>query len=28
MKGHIPRYDQGITDQYNSTVTYAGMAFF
>ena len=27
-KGHVLRYDRGITDQYNSTVTYAGMAFF
>ncbi len=27
-KGHVLRYDRGITDQYNSTVTYAAMAFF
>jgi AmmeMemoRadiSam system protein B len=27
-KGHVLRYDRGITDQYNSTVTYASMAFF
>lgn len=27
-KGQVLRYDRGITDQYNSTVTYAGMAFF
>jgi MEMO1 family protein len=26
--GHVLRYDRGITDQYNSTVTYASMAFF
>jgi hypothetical protein len=24
----VLRYDRGITDQYNSTVTYASMAFF
>lgn len=27
-KGTVLRYDRGITDQYNSTVTYASMAFF
>jgi AmmeMemoRadiSam system protein B len=27
-KGQLLRYDRGITDQYNSTVTYASMAFF
>jgi AmmeMemoRadiSam system protein B len=27
-KGQMLRYDRGITDQYNSTVTYASMAFF
>lgn len=27
-KGQVLRYDRGITDQYNSTVTYAAMAFF
>lgn len=27
-KGQVLRYDRGITDQFNSTVTYAGMAFF
>lgn len=27
-KGLVLRYDRGITDQYNSTVTYASMAFF
>lgn len=27
-KGYVLRYDRGITDQYNSTVTYASMAFF
>lgn len=27
-KGEVLRYDRGITDQYNSTVTYASMAFF
>lgn len=27
-KGQVLRYDRGITDQYNSTVTYAIMAFF
>lgn len=27
-KGQILRYDRGITDQYNSTVTFASMAFF
>ncbi|MGE3152515.1 MAG: AmmeMemoRadiSam system protein B [Nitrospiraceae bacterium] len=26
--GQVHRYDRGITDQYNSTVTYASMAFF
>jgi AmmeMemoRadiSam system protein B len=26
--GQVLRYDRGITDQYNSTVTYASMAFF
>lgn len=26
--GQVLRYDRGITDQYNSTVTYAAMAFF
>jgi hypothetical protein len=27
-KGQVLRYDRGITDQYNSTVTYTSMAFF
>jgi len=27
-KGQVLRYDRGMTDQYNSTVTYASMAFF
>jgi predicted class III extradiol MEMO1 family dioxygenase len=27
-KGEVLRYDRGIADQYNSTVTYASMAFF
>jgi MEMO1 family protein len=27
-KGEVLRYDRGITDQYNSTVTYAAMSFF
>jgi AmmeMemoRadiSam system protein B len=27
-KGQVLRYDRGITDPYNSTVTYASMAFF
>jgi AmmeMemoRadiSam system protein B len=27
-KGEVLRYDRGISDQYNSTVTYASMAFF
>ena len=27
-KGQVLRYDRGITDQFNSTVTYAAMAFF
>ena len=27
-KGQVLRYDRGITDQYNSTVSYASMAFF
>ncbi len=27
-KGEVLRYDRGITDQFNSTVTYASMAFF
>lgn len=27
-KGDVLRYDRGITDQFNSTVTYASMAFF
>ncbi|MEW6543589.1 MAG: AmmeMemoRadiSam system protein B [Nitrospirota bacterium] len=27
-KGEVLRYDRGITDQYNSTITYASMAFF
>ncbi|MGQ0665435.1 MAG: AmmeMemoRadiSam system protein B [Nitrospiraceae bacterium] len=27
-KGQVLRYDRGVTDQYNSTVTYASMAFF
>jgi hypothetical protein len=27
-QGQVLRYDRGITDQYNSTVTYASMAFF
>jgi len=27
-KGHVLRYDRGITDQYNSTVTFASLAFF
>jgi hypothetical protein len=26
--GEVLRYDRGITDQYNSTVTYASIAFF
>jgi AmmeMemoRadiSam system protein B len=26
-KGQVLRYDRGITDQYNSTVTYASMSF-
>jgi hypothetical protein len=26
--GQVLRYDRGVTDQYNSTVTYASMAFF
>jgi MEMO1 family protein len=26
--GQVLRYDRGITDQYNSTVTYASMAFY
>ena len=26
--GQVLRYDCGITDQFNSTVTYASMAFF
>jgi hypothetical protein len=26
--GQVLRYDRGITDQYNSTVTFASMAFF
>lgn len=28
QEGQMLRYDRGITDQYNSTVTYASMAFF
>jgi hypothetical protein len=28
QKGDVLRYDRGITDQFNSTVTYASMAFF
>ena len=28
LKGQVLRYDRGITDQFNSTVTYASMAFF
>jgi AmmeMemoRadiSam system protein B len=27
-KGEVLRYDRGITDQFNSTVTYASMSFF
>lgn len=27
-KGQVLRYDRGITDQYNSTVTYVSMSFF
>ncbi len=27
-KGQVLRYDRGITDQFNSTVTYASMAFY
>ena len=27
-KGEVLRYDRGVTDQFNSTVTYASMAFF
>ncbi|HEU4683130.1 MAG TPA: AmmeMemoRadiSam system protein B [Nitrospira sp.] len=27
-KGQVLRYDRGITDQYNSTVTFASLAFF
>ncbi|MFY4730057.1 AmmeMemoRadiSam system protein B [Nitrospira sp. BLG_2] len=27
-KGQVLRYDRGMTDQYNSTATYASMAFF
>lgn len=27
-KGQVLRYDRGMTDQYNSTVTYVSMAFF
>ena len=27
-KGQVLRYDRGVTDQFNSTVTYASMAFF
>jgi len=27
-QGQVLRYDRGITDQYNSTVTFASMAFF
>jgi AmmeMemoRadiSam system protein B len=27
-KGQVLRYDRGITDQYNSTVTFASMSFF
>jgi AmmeMemoRadiSam system protein B len=27
-KGQVLRYDRGITDQYNSTVTYASLALF
>ena len=27
LKGQVLRYDRGITDQFNSTVTYASMAF-
>lgn len=27
-KGQVLRYDRGITDQFNSTVTYASMSFF
>ena len=26
--GQVLRYDRGIKDQYNSTVTYASMAFY
>jgi len=28
QKGQVLRYDRGITDQYNSTATYASLAFF
>ena len=27
LKGQVLRYDRGITDQFNSTVTYASIAF-
>jgi MEMO1 family protein len=27
-KGQVLRYDRGITDQYNSTATFASLAFF
>ena len=27
-KGEVLRYDRGVTDQFNSTVTYASMAFY
>ena len=27
-KGQVLRYDRGITDQFNSTVTFTSMAFF
>jgi predicted class III extradiol MEMO1 family dioxygenase len=27
-KGQVLRYDRGITDQFNSTVTYCSMAFY
>jgi hypothetical protein len=27
-KGQVLRYDRGVTDQFNSTVTFASMSFF
>jgi MEMO1 family protein len=27
-KGEVLRYDRGVTDQFNSTVTYASVVFF